>query len=277
MREWVDRAVVALERLRRTQPLIHLITNTVTPADVANSLLALGARPIMARAREEVAEIAGASRALALNLGTPSRGRLEAMKLAAAAADAAGIPIVFDPVGVGASSFRRSAAGELLESVHMQVIRGNAGEMGALAGIAGTQSGVDTASADYDRAKVAMSLARQFRAVAVIAGGQDYVSDGARILAVENTCPLLQRITGAGDMQSAILAAAAAVEPDALAAALSGLLWFGVAAQRAARADVVRGPGSFRTELFDQLAALGAEEIRIESKIMLLGRSNGHP
>ena len=46
-----------LNQIRAVSPLIHCITNYVTVNDVANVLLAIGARPIMADDPEEVEEI----------------------------------------------------------------------------------------------------------------------------------------------------------------------------------------------------------------------------
>ncbi|MCL5952387.1 MAG: hydroxyethylthiazole kinase [Chloroflexi bacterium] len=261
MLDFSQKAVGCLERIRSERPLVHLITNLVTMEDVANVLLALGARPIMAQAQEEVDQITRASRALVLNLGTPMRERIEAMKTAARAAQASGIPIVFDPVGVGASSFRLQAVRELFDSSVPAIVRGNAGEIGALAGLTGTLSGVDTANAEYDRAAVARALAIRYCSVIVVAGARDYVSDGKRTYVVANTSARLQTITGAGDMQSALIAAAASVEPDALLAAVSALVLFGLAAQRAASRTMRDGPGSFRVALFDALAQLDAGNI----------------
>lgn len=260
-----------LLRVRREQPLIHVISNFVTMNDVANAVLAIGARPVMAHAAEEVAEIAHAARALVLNLGTPSRERVDAMLLAGQAAHARSIPIVFDPVGVGASAFRKECAARILASVPVAIGRGNAGEIGALAGFAGTQSGVDTARADYGSAAIAQALAEQYRTVIAVTGTTDYVSDGKRVAAIHNGHPLLQQITGAGDMLSAIIGASAAVENDALLAAASGLVWFGIAAERAAR--VASGVGNFRVALFDALGSLDAEAIRHNARFEITGCS----
>lgn len=42
----------ALAALRAMQPAVHCISNIVTAGDVANILLAAGARPIMAQAEQ---------------------------------------------------------------------------------------------------------------------------------------------------------------------------------------------------------------------------------
>lgn len=265
MPDLINAAIAAFERVRREQPLIHLITNFVTMNDVANATLAIGARPVMAHASEEVEDITHQARALVLNLGTPSRERIDAMLHAGQIANAQNIPIVFDPVGFGASAFRKECTARILDSLRVTIVRGNAGEIGALAGIAGTQSGVDTAHADYDRVAVAKSLAEQYHTVIAVTGATDFVSDGTRVVAAENGHFLLKQITGAGDMLDAIIGASAAVESDALRAAVSGLAWFGVAAERAAQHE--HGVGSFRVALFDALGNLDADTIQHNTKI----------
>jgi hypothetical protein len=99
-----------LRLIQEQQPLVHNITNYVAMNFVANSLLAIGASPIMARAEEEVEEISSKSNALALNLGVPESTTAHSMILAGEAAMKKRIPIVFDVVGVGATRFRMDIA-----------------------------------------------------------------------------------------------------------------------------------------------------------------------
>ena len=67
------------ERVRKTAPLIHCITNYVTAGDVANLLLAAGASPVMTDHPAETASTASASDGLVLNLGTLKIGSVTAM------------------------------------------------------------------------------------------------------------------------------------------------------------------------------------------------------
>lgn len=260
MPDLLNIAAAALAQVRCERPLIHIITNFVTMNDVANTTLALGARPIMAHALEEVEEVACAARALVLNLGTPSRERVEAMLRAGQAANACAHPVVLDPVGVGASAFRRDAIWQLLGALRVTILRGNAGEIGTLAGVAGAQSGVDASGAQFEPLSLVRLLAIRQRAVVILTGATDFVSDGARQAAVDNGHPRLAEISGAGDMLDAAIGAAAAVEPDALLAAASALLWFGIAAEQAAQG--ARGNGSFRVALLDALNNLDPAAIQ---------------
>ncbi len=268
MPDLIDGSTSALARVRAERSLIHIISNLVTMGDVANATLAIGARPIMAQSAEEVHEVVLGARSLVLNLGTPSVERIHAMLAAGKSANSHSIPILFDPVGVGASAFRQESAAQILLSVRIAVVRGNGSEIGVLAGVEGEASGVDARDARFDRVAVAQSLAAEHYTVAVISGAVDYISDASRVVVVENGAPQLQRISGAGDMLDALIAAALAVEKDALVAAVSGLLWLGVAAEQAAL--VGRGIGSFRSALFDALDNLDAETILSRGRVKMI-------
>ncbi|MGH2406257.1 MAG: hydroxyethylthiazole kinase [bacterium] len=259
------RAGALLVRLREQRPLIHLMTNLVTIRDVADATRALGALPVMALAVEEVAEIASTSSALVLNLGTPTADRVNAMIRAGRAANAAGVPIVLDPVGAGASEFRLANTRRALAELRVAVVRANIGEAAALLGREGTVRGVESHGPAPPGDEVAAHLAHTTGAVAAITGARDHVSDGRRLVAVENGDPLLTRISGGGDLATAIVAAFASVEHDGLVAAAAGLAATGVAAEIAARD--AGGPGSFKVALFDALASLTPEVLVSHARI----------
>ena len=163
-------------RVHEKAPLVHAITNYVTINDCANMVLASGASPIMAEAPEEVAEISSRSHGLLLNLGMLRSDKLEAMILAGHAANKRGIPVVFDPVGVGASAFRMNSARQLLHEVSCSVIRGNASEILSLCQV-GSSQGVDAAKADaltqdtlVQNASYSRDLARRTHSIIAMTG-----------------------------------------------------------------------------------------------------------
>lgn len=96
-----------LDRVRKLNPLVHHITNYVTVNDCANACLAIGASPVMSDAIDEVGDMADISSALVLNIGTLNVSKVESMIEAGRSANAKGIPVVFDPVGAGATPLRR--------------------------------------------------------------------------------------------------------------------------------------------------------------------------
>jgi hydroxyethylthiazole kinase len=245
----------SLRRLRETKPLVHQITNYVVMNETANATLALGALPVMAHAREEVEEMVAISGALVLNIGTLSPHWVEAMLLAGRAANEHGVPVVLDPVGVGATTYRTETAKRILDEVRVTVLRGNAGEVARLVGVEAEVRGVESIDAGGDPADLARTAGAQLGLVASVTGPVDHVSDGETVVAVANGHPLLASITGTGCMSSALTGCFLAVNRDRpLEAAAEALVAFGVAGEDAARG--AKGPGSFHVALYDSLAAL---------------------
>jgi len=245
----------SLRRLRETKPLVHQITNYVVMNETANATLALGALPVMAHAREEVEEMAAIAGALVLNIGTLSPHWVDAMLLAGRAANEHGVPVVLDPVGVGATTYRTETAKRILDEVDVTVLRGNAGEVATLVGVDAEVRGVESIGVSGDPVELARTAGAQLGLVASVTGPVDHVSDGETVISVANGDPLLASITGTGCMSSAMTGCFLAVNRDRpLEAAAEALVAFGVAGEDAARD--AKGPGSFHVALYDSLAAL---------------------
>ena len=240
-----------LMAIRDRAPLIHTITNYVAMDLTANMLLALGASPVMVRSPEEAAEIAGAADALAVNIGTATEADVEVMARAARSAVDAARPWVLDPVGIGATLFR-AEAGRRLSGLQPTVIRGNAAEILTLGvGERHAARGVDSTIESTEALDAAQTLAKATGSVVAVTGAVDYVTDGKRLVAVANGDPIMTRVTALGCALTAVLAAALAVEEDAVEASAHGLAILGVAGEVAAEAS--SGPGSFRVALLDAL------------------------
>src|SRR5262249_20613974 len=226
-----------------------------------------GASPIMARALQEVEDVAAQAAAVALNVGTLTDGGAAAMLLAGSRANSRGIPVVLDPVGAGATTFRTREVTRLLREVRCACVRGNAGEIAALAGRPGGARGVDAGGAVEDVTSPARRLAERTHAVIAATGPEDLVTDGMTAVRVANGHPFLSRITGSGCMATAAIAVAAAVDADPLGAAVAGLLWLEIAAEEAA--EDAAGPGTFRFALMDAVAALDGRTIETRARIAL--------
>jgi hydroxyethylthiazole kinase len=255
-----------LRTLRERKPLIHQITNYVVMNETANVTLAVGALPVMAHAREEVEEMVSLAGALVLNIGTLSQRWVEAMLLAGKAANGAGVPVVLDPVGAGATRYRTDTARRLLSEVEITVLRGNQGEVANLVGMQAEVRGVESIGAGEDAAELARTAARNMGLIAAVTGAVDCVSDGARLLSVANGHALLASVTGTGCMSSALTGCFLAVKRDApVEAAAEALAAFGVAAEDAAKA--ARGPGSFHVGLYDALAGLDPDTLDSRARI----------
>ena len=143
MNALAEKAAISLSRIRENKPLIHNITNFVVMNYTANALLAMGASPVMAHAENEVEEMVGLSRALVLNIGTLSDEWIKAMIKAGKKAAREGVPVVLDPVGSGATSYRTASANQIIEKTPLTVIRGNASEILSLVKSDSSTKGVD--------------------------------------------------------------------------------------------------------------------------------------
>jgi hydroxyethylthiazole kinase len=249
-----------LRTLRERKPLVHQITNYVVMNETANATLALGALPVMAHAHEEVEEMASVAGALVLNIGTLSEYWIESMLLAAQAANRAGVPVVLDPVGAGATRLRTETAKRILDERKIAVVRGNAAEVATLAGRQAEIRGVESIEASDSGAQLARAAARELGCVAAVTGPVDHVSDGEEVLAISNGHALLGTVSGTGCMATAVTGCFLAVVAERpLEAAAEALVAFGVAGEDAARD--AKGPGTFHAGLYDALYNLDPESL----------------
>ncbi|MBE1553182.1 hydroxyethylthiazole kinase [Sporosarcina limicola] len=244
-----------LQKLRTEQPLIHCITNIVVANFQANGLLALGASPVMADAVEEAAEIAAVSSCTVLNIGTLKRETVEAMLLAGKSANKHGKPVILDPVGAGATAFRKETVLRILNEVDVSLIRCNAGELAAIAGVSWRAKGVDAGAGDADIATIAKEVASNHRCLVAVTGKEDLVTDGENLAHISGGHPLMSRVTGMGCLLSAVTGAFLAVANenrlDAVATALAFYKRTGeIAAEKAV------GPGDFAVHFLNSLDSL---------------------
>lgn len=215
-----------VEQVRSRAPLIHCITNYVTAGDVANMLLAAGGSPIMADGIHEVVDITAICQGLVINIGTLNERTIESMIAAGNKAAQLGHPIVFDPVGAGASAFRTATAKRILNEIPCTVIRGNVSEMKAVAGeigmgqawmgmeSAGRTRGVDSHESDRvteenldQMCEAARELSRRTGAVIAVTGAMDVVADGTDACVIRNGHPMMAKVTGTGCMLDGVIAA----------------------------------------------------------------------
>jgi len=248
-----------VERIRAEVPLVHNITNYVVMNTTANALLAIGASPVMAHAIEEVEEMAAIAGALVINIGTLSASWIEAMVKAGRTAARRAIPIVLDPVGVGATRFRTDTARRLLEEATPTIIRGNASEIRALANAGAGTKGVDSTHTSDEALDAARALSRQCGSVVVVSGATDVIVAGDGVVRIHNGHAMMPRVTGLGCTATALVGAFAAVNPSAKQAAAHAMAVMGIAGEMAA--GRAAGPGSFQMHFLDALYLLQESDI----------------
>lgn len=258
-----------LNQVRRRNPLVHSITNTVAAHFTANGLLAVGASPIMADEISEMADMAAICDALLINIGTLQLATIEAMFAACKAANERGIPVVLDPVGAAATPLRRETVARLMGEIRFAAVRGNAAEIGFIAGEASQGKGVDAGQGVENAAQTAAQAARQYNTIAALSGQTHYVSDGLTTYAVKNHTPLFPKITASGCLLGGVTAAFLAVAESGsqLAAVVEACTFYAVAGETAAQDLAAHQSGTFGVKLIDSLALTGTHDLVRKARV----------
>jgi hydroxyethylthiazole kinase len=250
-----------LEKVRKTSPLVHNITNFVVMNSSANILLAVGASPVMAHSLDEVEEMTSLANALVLNIGTLDKAWVESMILAAKTANSKNIPVILDPVGAGATKLRTEMTRKILNEADISVLRGNASEIFSLISNEIKTRGVDSSLLlNQEMTEAAKKIALQMNCIISISGKEDMITDGTRVFGISNGQPIMTRVTGIGCGLSAVVGAFCACADEELLPAVAGAHGFyGLCGDLAY--ETAKGPGSFFVQFIDLLSSAGEKEI----------------
>ncbi len=248
---------MSISKIRKTSPLVHCITNYVVANFTANGLLAIGASPVMADEALEVEEMVSNASALLLNIGTINSRTKEAMLLAGRKANEKEIPVVLDPVGVGATTYRQQTVQELLQTVKFNLIRCNAGELASIAGVEWQAKGVDSGIGEINVEKVAKQVAQKFNCLVIVTGPSDILTNGEQTYSIDGGNELMTQVTGTGCLLSAVCCAALAVAGDPLTVLRDVLQDYKAVAERAATTNLL---GSFQVEVLNALSDISRGE-----------------
>lgn len=257
-----------LTRLKEKKPLVHHITNYVTVNDCANMTLAIGASPVMAEDIDEVEEMVSFASALVINMGTLNSRTIPSMLAAGKKARQKGIPIIFDPVGVGATRLRTETADKIIHEVCPAVIRGNMSEIKIIAGLAESIKGVDSVASIEDGQEVAQELSRKLNCIVAITGKEDIIAQGDKVLRIHNGHSLLAQVTGTGCMATSLIGCFCGAAEDWFTGAAAGIMTMGLAGEFAQQSlQPNEGIGTFRTRLFDAVSMMTKESFSKYGKI----------
>lgn len=247
-----------IQLVRQTSPLVHNVTNYVVMNNTANALLAVGASPIMAHAKAELRDMVNLAHVTVINIGTLDEYWSEAMLLAAETAHSSGKPWVLDPVGAGATPFRDTVLNQLLQ-FKPTVIRGNASEIIALAGLNKTSTkGVDSTAGSNEAIVAAHALVKEYNTVVCVSGEKDIILDGNQTLSISNGHALMTKVTGLGCSATAITGAFVAVAESKAEAVAAAMALLGIAGELAEKQS--KGPGSLQVNILDKLYNITEEE-----------------
>lgn len=253
------------EKVKSMKPVVLHLTNGVTIYDCAGIVKTFGASPVMAHAPEEMEDMTSISSALVLNIGTLTLDFIEAMKRAGKTANKKGIPIILDVCGAGATNLRNEKCFELLSTLKIGIIKGNSSEIARIAGENVKTQGVDSSETGLNPVEIAQKLADQRQCTVVMTGATDIVKGAGKTILIRNGHPLMSAVVGTGCMAASVIATFAAVEKDLVTASACGLICYEVAAEIAAEKS--RGPGSFKTRLYDEVYLLKKEDVEKRKKI----------
>lgn len=264
--------IAAAEIVRKTNPMVGSITNTVTISFVANAQLAVGGSAAMVYLPDEGAFLAKTGGAFYLNVGTLLPVYEQTLPLTAKTLHYASKPWVLDPVAVGIGSLRTNLLMQF-KAYKPDIIRGNASEIIALAGLWGLGGadisnvrGVDSTDTVIAAKPAAVALAKWTGGAVAVSGKTDLITDGSITVFSYGGSHFLEKITGAGCSLGGV-AAVYATAADPFIAALTATAIYNLAGRRAEqKAD---GPGSFQVLFLDELYKASAEDIADNSFITI--------
>lgn len=257
----------AIESIEAASPLVVSYTNSVTVNEVANTTLHWGGLPVMSEDEREAEDMLAIARGVLINMGTLDATEEERIITAGTVANEQDIPVVFDPVGAGATNTRSRVAERFLEEVDVSIIKGNYGEITALTGTDAEVKGVESVGEYADIAETAIACAQETGAVVVASGETDII--GTAENAYELSCgdSMMGRFVGSGCMLGVTLAVFAGAMEDPLDAALTGTTAFGVAGERAANDGHWHGPASYQTAFLDAIAQESGGDIDLSDRL----------
>ena len=239
-----------MNRIRNKHPLIYMITNDVSREICTNIILAAGGCVICSETSEEIDEILNLEDGLYIDIGMPTVEKAELMKRAVRLASQRGIPVVLDPVGVGASGFRRNLVNELLLIGGITCIRGNSGEIGSLCNRRVVYKGVET-SKIYITDEELLNLSERTGAMILVSGKTDRLAWKDKVIEKPGGGKIFTKISGSGCMQSAFIATCIASFDDHYEGLRKGVDLFNFAGRIAAKES--KGIGSFSIAFMDTI------------------------
>ena len=263
------------ENVKKRHPRVHSITNYVTVNDVANIILAIGGKPIMADELLEVQDIQMNCDGLNLNMGTFNQQRLKVMLEAGKKANELHHPVVLDAVGVGASQFRMQSARQLLQNIHFDVIKGNISEMKALVFDTKMISGVDCLETDQvsdeqldDLLPVLKQYAKKMNTILVITGKIDLVLDENNCYVIHNGHEMMSSYTGSGCQLAGLISCfVCANQGHSLEAAALAVMAYGISGEIAYELlSKQQGNMSYRNHVIDILSIIDYQMIKERMK-----------
>ncbi|GAA0105092.1 hydroxyethylthiazole kinase [Paraclostridium sordellii] len=257
-----------LSKVREVNPLVLHYTNEVTINDCANITLALGASPLMSYSYEEIEEIIPIASCVVINIGTMNSSHTELFLKAGKIANKFKKPVVLDPVGVFATKSRALLVEKLLNEVKFDVIKGNASEIKYIGGFDVKGKGVDSFEEDENIDDIIKKVAKKLECVVVSTGKVDVITDGEKVIKIDNGSSKLKSITGTGCMSASLIGSYLGIGENKLESASMGILTMSLCGELADKDNI--GIGSFKVSLMDNIYSLNKETLNKFSRVEVL-------
>ena len=257
--------IQAVQMVKQTNPMAGSITNSVTINFVANAQLAVGGSAAMVYLPDEGEFLAKVGGATYINVGTLLPIYEETLPHTAKVLYEENKPWVLDPVAVGIGELRTKLL-QQFKQYKPTIIRGNASEIIALAGLWGLDGGtsesnvrgVDSTDTVHAAKTAAVALAKWTGGAVAVSGESDLITDGRIVAISRGGSHFMEKITGAGCSLGGVVAVYATAASSFIAA-LTATAVYNLAGSRAEQQ--VDGPGSFQVHFLDELYKATAQDI----------------
>lgn len=254
----------------KENPLVCFITNHVTELDLVDACIYSGGSPVLTDELEETIEMvdyAGVN-SIMINTGTINNYYLNIMLNMGRAANKAKVPIILDPAAMSASPFRERAMKRILEEVNISVIKGNLGEIKRMLGYAAKSKGIDSFEEEQDALRYCLELAEKTKAIIVMTGAVDIITDGKRVISLANGTPMLKKVCGAGSTIGAVIATFSGYTCDYFLSSVLGTAIVGIAGERAElKCGKAVGMRNFKQAFQDEISTMTEDILQRGIKI----------
>ncbi|MEC6749174.1 hydroxyethylthiazole kinase [Marinilactibacillus sp. XAAS-LB27] len=247
----------------KQSPLVQCITNEITCESMANALLYVGAKPIMADDSREFKQLFTQTDALLLNLGHLSEKRQISLLEASRYAKETKKPTVVDLVGYGVSDIRNQVSLALVEN-HPTVVKGNTSELRNFCELTSHGRGVDGNELDQGEESLnelidaLKEMSQYYPYTTFLATGpKDIVVSHDRTVMLSNGVEELDRFTGTGDIVGALIAALLGDGQDPFDAVIGAVSYFNLCGEKAKSQS--NGLADFRFQTLNHLSLLMEE------------------
>ncbi|CAM9135258.1 hydroxyethylthiazole kinase [Mycoplasma marinum] len=199
-----------MKKIQENKPLVTNIANIVTANQCANALLAIGASPVMSQELSDLKELTNISNSLVINIGTVRKEEYQMILELVKYANQIKKPVILDPVGSGATTFRTNLAKEIAK-IGTTIIKGNASEILSLNYESNTR-GVDSNDDISDLEKI-KNISKKYNTVLLVTGKTDFVVENNEVLEINGGHQNMTLKTGIGCMGASLLGAFSSIFP----------------------------------------------------------------